>query len=67
MQVRSIIPKSNDAIICYSEMKCSIVSIPVVVAIAPIRTEGMAITTHPTPATYDRILALNADLADNTR
>jgi hypothetical protein len=39
----------------------------VALAIAPIKTGGMAINKHPKAATYDRICARPAVLLDNTR
>lgn len=36
-------------------------------AMAPIKTGGMAINTHPNAATYDRICARPAVLLESTR
>jgi len=38
----------------------------VFVAMAPIRTDGIAMTTHPAAATYDNTWAFCTELADNT-
>jgi len=40
--------------------------LPVFVAMAPIRTDGIAMTTHPAAATYDNTWAFCTELADNT-
>lgn len=39
----------------------------VALAIAPIKTGGMAISIHPNAATYDKICALPAVLLERTR
>lgn len=54
--------QKNPLLVEWAYNKDSLVS----VAMAPMRTAGIAMTTHPTAATQDRICALAAVLAEST-